>query len=115
MRNWANSPSLRSWARQSNSSAQYSIKFRSHSRSVPCDHGAPGALSGQRVFRMRVLRSERTCSATVTLKGSIRNLGLFVSKRDRFQLSILESSPKASRWEKRKGLAVRFQMSYLFD
>ena len=30
---------------------------------------------------MRVLRSERTCSATATLKGSIRNLGLFVSKK----------------------------------
>src|SRR5712691_4117358 len=63
----------------------------------PCDHGAPGALSGQRVFRMRVLRSERTCSATATLKGSIRSLGLLVSKRDRFQLSMLESSPNASR------------------
>src|SRR5258708_5005675 len=37
---------------------------------------------------MRVLRSERTCSATATLKGSIRNLGLLVSKKDRFQLDI---------------------------
>ena len=43
---------------------------------------------------MRVLRSERTCSATATLKGSIRNLGLLVSNRDRFQLSLLESTEK---------------------
>jgi hypothetical protein len=52
-----------------------------HQIPQPCDHGAPGALSGQRVFRMRVLRSERTCSATATLKGSIRSFGLLVSKR----------------------------------